>query len=230
MLHRKDKENAQHSTSLRAVVLYEPEANAQCRSQRAEVKAGSPIEHPGLASDIALITWRERSGSSSKRGHVCRSARTFGLGNREPRFAQPIEYRIHQAAREVPGPDVRARMRRKLGIERQQIPDRGLRFSAAAEVPAGRCHDEEWPKESGDVHPVCALEGLLVLALVEVIPKGSEMHPARVVGIQFHRAAHNCGAALELSGVHDLQSQDPERVSVQRIEGYRALGRRTKGR
>ena len=56
------------------------------------------------------------------------------------------------------------------------------------------------------------------------------MHPARVVGIQFHRAAHDRGASLELAGVHNLQSQDPERVSVERIEGHRALGRGTKRR
>ena len=135
-----------------------------------------------------------------------------------------------QAAREVPGPDVRARVRCKLGIERQQIPDRGLGFGAPAEMPAGRCHDEVGPEESGYVHPVRALEGLLVLALVEVIPERSEMHPARMVGIQFHRAAHDRGASLELAGVHDLQSQDPDRVSVERIERHRALGCRTKRR
>ena len=95
-------------------------------------------------------------------------------------------------------------MRRKLGIERQEIPDRGLSFGAAAEVPAGRRHDEEWPKVSGDVHPVRALEGLLVFALVEVIPEGSEMHPTRMIGIEFHRAAHDRGASLELACVHDL--------------------------
>ena len=48
-------------------------------------------------------------------------------------------------------------------------------------------------------------QGLLVLTLVEVVPEGSEMHPTRVVGIEFHRAAHNRGAALELAGVHNLQ-------------------------
>ena len=121
-------------------------------------------------------------------------------------------------------------MRRKLGIERQQIPDRSLSFSAAAEVPAGRCHYEEWPKESGDVHPVCTLEGLLVLAFMEVVPEWSEMHPTRVIGIEFHRAPNDRGASRKLAGVHDLQSEDAHRVGVQRIEGHRALGRRTKRR
>src|SRR6478609_6909314 len=121
-------------------------------------------------------------------------------------------------------------MRRKLGIERQQIPNRSRGFSAPAKMPASRCHYEEWPKESGHVHPVRALEGLLVLAFVEVIPERSEMHPPRVVSIQFHRAAHDRGASLELAGVHDLQSQDPDRVSVERVESHRALSRRTKRR
>ncbi len=56
------------------------------------------------------------------------------------------------------------------------------------------------------------------------------MHPARVVGIQLHRAAHDRGASLELARVHDLQPQDPDRVGVERIEGHRALGRRAKRR
>src|SRR5438132_540940 len=121
-------------------------------------------------------------------------------------------------------------MRRKLGIERQEIPDCGCSFGAAAEVPAGRRHYQVWPEKSGYVYPVRALEGLFVLALVEVIPERSEMHPARVIRIQFHRTAHNRGASLELAGVHDLQSQNPERVGVERIEGHRALGCRTKRR
>src|SRR6266446_4324875 len=99
-------------------------------------------------------------------------------------------------------------MRRKLGIERQQIPDCGCGFSAPAKVSTSRGHYEEWPEESGYIHPVRALEGPLVFALVEVIPEGSEVHPARVIGIQFHRAAHDRGASLEFAGVHDLQSQD----------------------
>jgi hypothetical protein len=56
------------------------------------------------------------------------------------------------------------------------------------------------------------------------------MHPARVIGIQFHRAAHYRRASFELARVHDLQSQDPERIGVKRVEGHRALGRSTKGR
>src|SRR5438067_2944776 len=82
------------------------------------------------------------------------------FGNREPRFAQPLEDGIHEAAREVPGSDVRARMRRKLRIERQQIPDRSFGFGMPAKMPAGRRHYEERPEESGHVHPVRALEGL----------------------------------------------------------------------
>ena len=121
-------------------------------------------------------------------------------------------------------------MRCKLGIERQEIPNRGRGFGAPAEVPAGRRHYEVWPEESGYVHPVRALEGLLVIALVKVLPERSEMHPARMIGIQFHRSTHDRGASLELAGVHDLQSQDPERISVERIEGHRALGCRTKRR
>ena len=121
-------------------------------------------------------------------------------------------------------------MRRKLRVERQEIPDRGLGVGTTAEVPAGRRHHEVRPEEAGDVHPVRALEGLLVLALVEVIPERGKMHPARVIGIQLHRAAHDRGAALELAGVHDLQPQDPERVGVERIEGHRALGRGAKRR
>ena len=130
----------------------------------------------------------------------------------------------------MPGPDVRARVRGKLRIERQQIPDRGRGFGAPAEVTAGRRHYEVGPEESGYVDPVRALEGLLVLAFVEVIPERSEMHPARVVGIQFHRAPNDRGASLELAGVHDLQSQNSERVGVERIERHRALGRGTKRR
>src|SRR2546430_16697549 len=99
-------------------------------------------------------------------------------------------------------------------MERQEIPNRGLGFGAPAEVPAGRRHHEVGPEESRYVYPVRALEGLLVLAPVEVLPEGSEMHPTRVIGIEFHRAAHNRSTSLELACVHDLQSQDPERVSV----------------
>ncbi len=75
-----------------------------------------------------------------------RAGRFIVLGNREPCFAQAFEDGIHQAAREVPGSDVRARVRRKLGIERQQIPDCGRGFDAPAEVPAGRRHDEDTAK------------------------------------------------------------------------------------
>src|SRR5207248_3999660 len=97
-------------------------------------------------------------------------------------------------------------------------------------MPAGRRHYEEGPEESGYVYPIRALEGLLVFALVKVIPQRSEMHPTRMIGIQFHRAAHNRGASLELACVHDLQSQDPERIRVERIKGHRALDCRTKRR
>src|SRR6266478_1145948 len=97
-------------------------------------------------------------------------------------------------------------------------------------MSAGRRHYEVRPKESGYVHPVRALEGLLVLAFVEVIPEGSKVHPARVVGIEFHRAAHDRGASFELAGVHYLQSQDTECVGVEWIEGHSAFGRGTKRR
>ena len=157
-----------------------------------------------------------------------RVGRSLGRGNRKACLAQPFEDGVHEAAREVPGPDVRARVCRKLGIERQQIPDCRLGFGAPPEVPAGRRHHEVWPEESGYVDTVRALEGLLVLLLVEVIPEGSEGHPPRVVGIQLHRAAHDRGASLELARVHDLQSQDADRVGVERIESHRALGRRAK--
>ena len=51
------------------------------------------------------------------------------------------------------------------------------------------------------------------------------MHPTRVVGVELHRTADDCRASLEFAGVHDLQSQDSDRVGVERIEGHRALGR-----
>src|SRR6202040_4284465 len=129
-----------------------------------------------------------------------------------------------------PGPDVRARMRRKLGVERQQVSDCGRGFAAPAEVTAGRRDHEIGPEQTGYVHPIRALEGLLVLALVEVLPEGSEMHPPRVVGVELHRTPYDRGASLELARVHDLQSQDPDRVGVERIKGHRALGRGTKCR
>src|SRR5438445_12210059 len=97
-------------------------------------------------------------------------------------------------------------------------------------MSAGLLHYEVGPKKSRYVHPVRALESLLVLALVEVIPEWSEMHPTRVVGIEVHRAANDRGASLKLARVNDLQSQDSERVGVKRVEGHRALGRRTKRR
>ena len=121
-------------------------------------------------------------------------------------------------------------MRRELGIERQQIPDCGISFGTATEVTASRCHHQKRPKESGNVHAVRAGEGLLVLAFAKVIPERSEMHPTRVIGIEFHGPPNNRGAALELAGVHDLQSEDSNRVRVERVEGHRALGRRTKRR
>ena len=121
-------------------------------------------------------------------------------------------------------------MRRKLGVERQQIPDCGRGFGSPAEVTAGRGDHEIGPEQTGYVHPVRALEGLLVLLLVEVLPEGSEMHPPRVVGVELHRTPHDRGASLELARVHDLQSQDPDRVGVERIEGHGALGRGTKRR
>src|SRR6185312_1669930 len=118
----------------------------------------------------------------------------------------------------------------KFGIEGQQISDRCCGFGASTEMSAGRRHYEVGPEESGYVHTIRAIERLLVLALVEVIPEGSEVHPACVVRIQFHRVAHNRSAALKLGSVHNLQSQYSERVSVERIEGHRALGRWTKRR
>src|SRR6186997_2020903 len=121
-------------------------------------------------------------------------------------------------------------MRRKLGIERQQIPNRSRGFSAPAKMPASRCHYEEWPKESGHVHPVRALESLLVFAVVEMVPERSEMHPARMIGIQLHRAPNDRSASLKIARVHDLESENPDRVCVQRVESHRALGGRTKRR
>ncbi len=56
------------------------------------------------------------------------------------------------------------------------------------------------------------------------------MHPAGMIGIQLHRSPNDGGAALELTGVDNFQSQDSERVGVERVEGHRALGRRTKRR
>ena len=121
-------------------------------------------------------------------------------------------------------------MRCKLGIERQEITNRGCGFGAPAEMPAGRRHHEERPKKSGNVHPVRALEGLLVLALVKMIPQRSKMHPTRMIGVEFHRTPNDRGASLKLACVHDLQTQNPERVGVERIEGHRALGRWAKRR
>ena len=99
-----------------------------------------------------------------------------------------------------------------------------------AEMSTRRRHYQVGPEESGYIHTVRALESLLVFAPVEVVPEWCEVHPASVVGIQFHRTAHDCGASLELAGVHDLKSQDTERVGVERIKGHAALGRRTKRR
>src|SRR4029077_14686706 len=103
-------------------------------------------------------------------------------------------------------------MRGKLRIECQKIPDRGRGFGAPPKVAAGRCHYEIGPEESGYVDPIRALEGLLVFLFMKVIPQWSEMHPTRVVNIEFHRAVHDRGTSLELAGVHDLHSQNPERV------------------
>jgi hypothetical protein len=57
-----------------------------------------------------------------------------------------------------------------------------------------------------------------------------EMHPARMLGIEFHRAPNDRRASLKFAGMHNLQSQDPDRVGVQWIESHRALGCRTKRR
>src|SRR5207302_10062173 len=108
-------------------------------------------------------------------------------------------------------------MRCKLGIERQEIPNRGRGFGAPAEVPAGRGHNQKGPEQSWHVDSVRAFEGLLVLALMEMVPEASEMHPTGVVGVELHGSVDDGSAALELASVHDLQSQDPERVSVERI-------------
>src|SRR5205823_11519930 len=137
---------------------------------------------------------------------------------------------IREAAREVPGSDVRACVRRKFGIERQEIPNSGRGFGAAAEMPTGRRHYKVGPKESRDVHPVRTLEGLLVFTIVEMIPEWSEMHPAGVVRIKLHCAPHDRGAALELAGVHNLQSQDSERVGIERVQRHCAFRRRAKSR
>src|SRR5882724_2311197 len=87
--HLSRRSESEGGTSLRArflpvglpgrrVVLYEPEANAQCRSQRAEVKASSPIEHLGssiqhrfnyLGPGKATSFWKRglsRSGSNMR--------------------------------------------------------------------------------------------------------------------------------------------------------------------
>src|SRR6476469_4794789 len=104
----------------------------------------------------------------------------------------------------MPTLNVRAHMGAKFRIEGQQIFDRCFRLAATAEMSARRRHYEVWPEESGYVHPICALEGLFVLAFLEMIPEGSEVHPAGVLGVQFHRAAHDRAAPLDLAGVHDL--------------------------
>ena len=106
----------------------------------------------------------------NRRFPLRRAGRVIGFGNREPCFAQPVQDGLHEATGEMPGPDVRARVRGKLRIERQKIPDRGRGFGAPAEVTAGRSHDKVGPEESGYVDPVRAFEGLLVLALCESDP------------------------------------------------------------
>ena len=65
---------------------------------------------------------------------------------------------------------------------------------------------------------------------MEVIPEWSEMHPTRMVGIEFHRSPNDRGASLELARVHDLQSEDPNRIGIERVKRHRALCRRTKRR
>ena len=89
----------------------------------------------------------------------------------------------------------------QIGIERPKDPSAAL-LSATARCRRPRPY-EEWP-EGRVRHPVRALEGLLVLALVKVLPEGSEMHPTSVIGIEFHRATHDRRASLELARVHDL--------------------------
>src|SRR6185369_9364455 len=126
------------------------------------------------------------------------------MTNLQSRFAKSFEQRLKQTAREMPTLNVRAHMRAKFRIESQQIFDRRFSLVVPAEMSAGRRHYEVWPEESGYVHPIRAFESLLVFAFVEMIPERSEVHPAGVVGIQFHRAAHDRGASLELAGVHDL--------------------------
>src|SRR6185369_4644660 len=152
------------------------------------------------------------------------------MTNLQSRFAKSFEQGLKQTAREMPTLNVRAHVRRKVRIKGQQSFDRCFGFSASAEMSAGRRHYEVGPEASGYVHPVRALQGLLVLTSVEVIPERSEVHPAGVVRIQFHCPEHDCGAALELASVHNLQSQDADRVSVERIKGHSAFGRRSKRR
>src|SRR5688500_20078475 len=104
---------------------------------------------------------------------LCRRfrSRTF-ITNPGSCFAKSSEQGLKQAAREVPTLNVRAHVRRKFRIESQQIFDRRYGFDASTEMSAGRRHYEVGPEESGYVHPVRAIESLLILALVEVIPEG----------------------------------------------------------
>ena len=97
-------------------------------------------------------------------------------------------------------------------------------------MAAGRRHYEVGPEESGYIYPIRALERPLVFALVEVVPKGSEMHPARMIRIESHRTANDRSASLKLAGVHDLESQDPDRIGVEWVESHRALRRWTERR
>ena len=94
---------------------------------RRELGAGSAVLEGQHRDPEALVGASGPESAADDRAGAATGIASGPLrGNREPRLAQTLEDGLHEAAREVPGPDVRARVRRKLGIERQQIPDRGL--------------------------------------------------------------------------------------------------------
>ena len=71
-----------------------------------ERKHGDPESFFG--PDLSRVRARLRSICScgNRPDPPRRVGRSVGRGNREPRFAQSFQDRLHQAAREVPGPDV----------------------------------------------------------------------------------------------------------------------------
>ena len=180
------------STNLQLACLLDEQTTNRPRRQREQSRRSKPNVKPGTSDrspaflPVLLLMGPARSASASRttrrsresRVLLCAAHREWDPSGR----SRNARFRCSSArARQTPD-----RVREDLA-QRPQL-------HRAARDDRRPTPSQERAKESGDVHPVRALEGLLVFsAIVEINPERSEMHPARMIGIQFHRVPNDGG-------------------------------------